>query len=364
LTNVSKATIGTIVATLVDDDLVCELADRVMPSTAGRPPRALWFTPSAGLSIGLAVHDLMVEGVLVNARRDLVAQTWTEVSEAKDKAATQKAIAATALELSRAADHQPVGIGVAIPGVVDRATSTVRQVASWPSLEGTWLGDAFDDLKIDRHFVANDALVEALAEQQFGTAGYGPFVALHVGDGIGAGYALEEGAAVRVSELGHTTVDRGGLPCRCGASGCWETIASLRWLRAEGASRGVADSQTLDVVSIEARSIVDPEVRRLRSDWITNLAIGIANAVQWLGPTTFVLQGDLARASGEFISDLVTETRERCLPHHRGDITIVASTLGARATAIGAACLVLTEFFQAGGQLLNGELALASPKDS
>jgi predicted NBD/HSP70 family sugar kinase len=353
LTNVSNATIGTIVATLLDDGLLHEVPEQIAAATAGRPPRALSFSRSAGLSIGLAVRELAVEGVLVNARRDVLAQASHEIPSPDDRNAMHRAVAATALDLARASEHPAVGIGMAIPGVVDATTATVTRAAAWPSLEGSWLRSAFTELGFDRRYLANDALAEALAEQRFGTvAGDGPFVALHVSEGIGAGYSLDGSVAIRIGELGHTTVDREGLHCRCGAYGCWETVASLTWLRSEAVSRDIAGGSTLDVVEVEAQARTDAMVRELRSEWISNLAIGIANAVQSLGPMTFVLQGDLARASDEFVAELEADTRSRCLLHHRGELTIVASELGTQATAVGAACLVLNDFFRSGGRTL------------
>jgi predicted NBD/HSP70 family sugar kinase len=153
---------------------------------------------------------------------------------------------------------------------------------------------------------------------------------------ISDGSALR-GTAGYVGELGHMVVHPGGRPCYCGSRGCWETeVAEPALCRAlglrEGAPRGA--------VVAELRSLaLDPDGMRERlgefAEWLT---LGLVNVVNVLGPELVVL-GDLFTAlPPTLVAEVAAAVRKRSLVSRAvGGTRIVASTLGADVTLLGAA---------------------------
>ncbi|MEO7556034.1 MAG: ROK family protein, partial [Acidimicrobiales bacterium] len=140
------------------------------------------------------------------------------------------------------------GVGVGIPGLVDRAG--VVQVA--PNLRGV------SELAVAARLrdrlgvpvtVDNDATCATWAEARVGAAaGASDVVLVTLGTGIGAGLvaggALQRGANGFAGEAGHMIVDPDGPPCPCGRRGCWERYASgngLGRFAREAAAGGLAD---------------------------------------------------------------------------------------------------------------------------
>jgi predicted NBD/HSP70 family sugar kinase len=82
-------------------------------------------------------------------------------------------------------------------------------------------------------FVDNVANACALSEVWFGDSdGNHDLVVVNVSEGLGTGIFAngrilrDEGGSA--GEFGHVQVDPLGLPCGCGSTGCWETVASNR----------------------------------------------------------------------------------------------------------------------------------------
>jgi predicted NBD/HSP70 family sugar kinase len=146
-----------------------------------------------------------------------------------------------------------------------------------PALQGTWLRD----LLLERYgvpvVVDTDTRSQALAEKWFGQGrGVQAFAAVRIGAGIGAGVVLN-GTVFRADqglggEFGHTVVaQHGGLPCACGRSGCWETVAGTDWIRAEGRRLGLRGR--LDCASLVSRA----DAAEVLATWSDNVAVGLTN---------------------------------------------------------------------------------------
>jgi predicted NBD/HSP70 family sugar kinase len=202
--------------------------------------------------------------------------------------------------------------------------------------------------------VANDADLGALAEHRrvHPDADHVIYVAGEVGIGIGVivdGKPLL-GSAGYAGEAGHTLINPGGLTCRCGAVGCWETEAGeAALLRGAGLRRQATGLGFVDGLVGRARAgdsttlgAID-EVGR----W---LGLGIANLVNLFNPELVVL-GGLYHRLFPFLESPVSEAiKLRALSAPGEAAEIVASGLGADAALIGAAELVLTNAIEDPGR--------------
>src|SRR5262249_21679892 len=118
-----------------------------------------------------------------------------------------------------------IGVGMGIPGPIDRRTRTIGSASILPG----WVGLAPAEEMARRLGlpveIDNDANVGALAEVYWGAGrGHSEIVYVKASTGIGAGIVtagqLYRGAVGTAGEIGHTTVDEQGPLCRCGSRGC------------------------------------------------------------------------------------------------------------------------------------------------
>jgi predicted NBD/HSP70 family sugar kinase len=344
---VPRATIGTIVQNLLDAGLLEELEpDR--DGKVGKPGRPLWFGPDAGLSVAVGFAADRVRAALVNARGDRLAETSVRLNTPK---ATQSELVAAVLDAAKQVlpdSGEVLGIGVVIPGIADTAAGEVIGSGQLPGAVGTELASVLSSRLGLPVLLDNDARAQALGEKWFGDArGVPTFASVQTGDGLGVGLVLGghvyRGEDGRAGELGHTAVVLDGEPCRCGLSGCWETVATLPWLRAQAKALGLPRASRMTTGSLVA---LGPEGAELLARYLDNVAAGLANLVNLLGTTRLVLHGDLVEG-GEVVREAVeAATRARVLGHLREDVQVAFSALDADAALLGAAGLVLSETFR------------------
>lgn len=341
---VTRATIGNIIQGLIDDGVLEEGEPQTGLGRVGKPGTPVWFGARAGLSGAIAVAAGGVEGALVNARGDVL----EVASRPLNPGADGRAVAAAATAVLRAVLPRRaalLGIGVAVPGVVDTDRGVVVGSGQLPGLDGTNLASAIGAGFDHRVLLDNDSRAQALGEKWFGDGkGLRSFVSVQTGHGIGAGIVINgvvlRGSGGLTGEVGHTCVDPDGEPCRCGLRGCWETIATLRWLRAEAKRRRIKGADTLDAASLLALGDAD-----LLARYVDNLAIGLANITQVLNPDALILHGDAVGGGEPFRALIEDAVKARSLANLRPAVRVVLSTLDQRATLLGAAGLVLSETF-------------------
>lgn len=349
LAGVPRATIGTIAQGLVDDGLL-EQTDPVRESgRVGKPGRPLWFRVDAGLCAAVSFSADAVEAALVNARGDVLARV--EVACATASAAPETLVVAVldgVRQVVGAAPAEVLGIGVAVPGVCDPATGSVVGSGPLPGAVGRHLSESLEEAFGLPVLVDNDARAQALGEKWFGDGrGVATFASVQTGSGLGVGLVLDgelyRGADGAVGELGHTVVQLDGETCPCGLTGCWETVATLRWLRREAAAAGLPDARSLDaagLVALGAGAATD-----LLARYADHIAVGLVTLVHLLGPSRLLLHGDVV-GGGEVLRSLIADRLSaRSLPHVRDDVEVVLSSLDQDAGLLGAAALVLSQRF-------------------
>jgi predicted NBD/HSP70 family sugar kinase len=351
MAGVTRATIGNIVAGLLEAGLVEEGAPKGTEGQVGKPGRPLWFGPRAGLSGAVAIGAGRVEGALVNARGEILQHNERsfDAAEPTGKAVIDAVGTTLRSVLPKAADDI-LGIGIAVPGTCDTATGFILGSGQVPGLQGTALADETGTRFGLRVLLDNDSRAQALGEKWFGRGRQlRSFASIQTGHGIGVGLVIGgvvlRGPHGEAGEAGHTTVSIDGERCVCGKRGCWETIATLGWLRAEAAKRGVAGAASLDARTLAADVENGNGSDDLLRDYAGNIAVGLANLAHILSLGSFVLHGD-AVGGGEAFRALVEEqTKAHVFAHVRDSVEVVLSELDQRAGLLGAAGLVLSETF-------------------
>ena len=309
-----------------------------MPSSAREPERELWI----GVDVGGSSIKL---GAITPAGRR-VAESQVAITSDGTAREIFAAVGDQVRWLAREGDL--LGIGVGLPGLMDREAGRVTHSPNLPWLEGADIRGTLaraGNVSEDRIFLENDANVAALGEQWLGAArGLRHVVLVTLGTGIGGGLILDgrlfwgEGLA---GELGHVTIDPQGSICGCGRRGCLETLSSATAARERAIASGLPAEEpgNLELLSQRAREGAGPE-RDLLEAVGADLGHGLAAALSLLDVRTFVIGGGFSAALDVMESGIRRGLLEWAYGERVSAVDIRRATLGGSAGWIGAARLV------------------------
>ena len=258
-TGLNRSTVGGLVGELVASGLVTE-TDPIASTGVGRPSPLVAADPSVAVltvnpDIDAVTLGLVGLGGVVHKRVRYPTPGSLTATEAINLVAALVAGMRSELD-SR---FSVLGVGVAVPGLVERDTGTVTLA---PHLQ--WhdepIATRITATTGYRCVVANDARTAMIAEGWFGAGrGRQEFVYLNgSASGIGGGIVTTGrpvlGRHGYAGEFGHRVVHPGGLPCHCGRTGCLETeVRRDRLLAAVGLDD--ASAEQLPVRSGDSRPL-------------------------------------------------------------------------------------------------------------
>jgi glucokinase len=241
------------------------------------------------------------------------------------------------------------GVGVGLPGLLEREAGCVTKSPNLPWLEGVPVATHLArhlGLPVAAIRLENDANVAALGEQWLGAAsGERDLLLLTLGTGIGGGLILAGelfvGAGM-AGEVGHLTVQPDGLPCGCGSRGCLETLASASAARRRALASGLPTGAPGDlrVLTRLARERAGPE-RELLEAVGYDLGRGLAQVVALLDLRTFVFGGGFSAALDVMEPGLRRALAEWVYGGRATRVRLLPARLGPSAGWIGAARLAL-----------------------
>ena len=257
-------------------------------------------------TIGVDVGGTSTEAVVIDALGEVKASSHV-ATRTPGGSAVLSSIYTAIDQLTWALPVDAIGVG--IPGQVDNAAGSVRLAVN---------------LGIDDHpfpladLISSTRGLPVLVENDVRAAAFGVFdklrrtgddpgdlVLLSLGTGVAAGFvidgAIHRGATGMAGEIGHVVVDRFGSLCRCGQSGCLETVVSGPAIATAWKSAG-EENPASSLFAAAAGG--DEAATRLADEVTAHLAI----AIHWLAAAydvdTIVLGGGLA-AAGQPLLDAV-----------------------------------------------------------
>ena len=349
-TGLSRSTVSSIVVDLIEAGVVSEEEDATgiaHGEHGGRPPVLLALNPSAGLALGVDFGHTHLRVAISDLSHEVLAESHEELDvdhsadEGLDRAT---GLVARVLEEAGVERNRVIGVGMGLPGPINRATGRVGSSSILPG----WVGvDA--EAEMGRRLrlpvsVENDANLGALAEFVWGAGkGTSNVVYIKVSSGIGAGLVLggrlHLGAGGTAGEIGHSPAQNGTAICRCGSRGCLETVASARAIAEQlGASRGEPAS-TKELLDLSADG--DPAARRLIAEAGHEIGAAVAALCNLINPDCVIVGGDLS-AAGQVITEPILESiRRYAIASATEQVRVLPGILGERAEMLGALALVL-----------------------
>jgi len=346
-TELQRSTVSLIVDDLKSDGLIEELSGE---SKGGRPPIMLSLRTADAVAIGVDLGTIRT----IVATSDLAGRVLEQEEFPTDPDArkTIEHIIHSARRLRDKNRGTIEGIGVSLPGLVDQETGTANFIPhfKWRDLEIAEEIRAAVGLAVT---VDNDANAAALAELWFGRPEIREvrdFIMVFIAEGVGTGIVFDgqvyRGKSGAAGEFGHMTIGQDApVACADGSRGCWEAFASERAALARYAKLKRGGMGKINFVQLVERAFEDEkEARAALKETAYYLGIGIANLIQGLSPDAVIVGGPIVRAWPLIVNDIKASAREsicRGLP----PVHIIASTLGAEPTLMGALSLVLTAKF-------------------
>lgn len=348
LTGLNRSTVATLLAALVDAGVVEEHTG--VSGSVGRPSLSVSAIPDSVVAIG---WDIRVDSsaAIVMGLGGSVLQRWhkdhrrgsTDLFEVAARVVTGASEMVESLP-----DHvRLVGIGLAMPGVIDPTTTPPRSVVHRaPSLG--WadvpFAEVLDEAMSERFgsdvpvLLGNDANLGAMAEWTRGAGRKSRVMVFVSGDvGIGGGIVIDgqlmTGASGFAGEIGHIRFDANGASCRCGSRGCWETVVGAETI-VRGAGMDPMHATADDVIAAARGG--DAVAQEVCANAARAVGQGLATIVTMVNPDTIVLAGHLSSLLADYRHTMEQEL-EFTLSRRSLELKIVPPAFGRDSIVIGAA---------------------------
>ncbi len=400
LTGLSTTTITNLIAALLEQGIVAETGKEGAAEArggngrtgAGRPPTLVSIVPTARYAAGLhfgvdtirvGVTDLFGQRcsyrILSHPTDITPAELLEQAANLTDETISQACINRASL----------VGLGVGASGLVDPETG-INVLAPNLGWRNVPMREIFTRRLKLPVFVDNNVRAMALAEAMFGAGrGVNTLAFVYGRVGVGAGFVvggdIYRGSRAGAGEIGHMTmIPTGGAPCRCGNTGCLETLVSepefvrqAQVLAARApdsilAAKLTADRQPLTVVNGAAEGLPssaggqtitdempdspierifaaaragDRDTLAMLDERALHIGTALANLVNLINPDMIIL-GGLFAAGADLMLQRIGETMRRRAFAGLGDgVALRITSYGRKVGVIGAAALALDAFF-------------------
>jgi glucokinase-like ROK family protein len=374
LTGLSTTTITNLITALLEQGIVAETGKEGAAepregngrASAGRPPTLVSIVPTARYAAGIHFGvDTIRAGVI-----DLFGQLYsyrilshpTDIAPADllEQAACLASEAIAQAQINRAA---LVGLGVGASGLVDPETGSnvLAPNLGWRNVP---MREFFTQRLKLPVFVDNNVRAMAFAEAMFGAGrGVNTLAFVYSRVGVGAGFVvggeIYRGSRAGAGEIGHTTmIPAGGAPCRCGNTGCLETLISehefVRQAQVLAArapdsilAARLADESEPSLIErvFAAARAGDRDTVIMLNERAYYLGTALANLVNLINPDMIILGGLFAAGHDLLLAPSEEAMRRRAFAGLGNAVTLRVTEFGRNVGVVGAAALALDQFF-------------------
>jgi len=356
-TELNIVTVSNYINNYIEKGLVLEGGLDV--STGGRRPVMVELNPKAGFVIGVGVDLFNEIGLLT----DLQANVLVRIKRPRPVGTDQDIIDSLVklvedlVQKSELDNSKIKGLGIGIPGIVDRRVGTIRWPDQMSSIYISGVKNMMEQKFNIPTFLENDATVAACGERDFELeSGINNLIFMY--SGIGCGLIINgqiyHGSTGCAGELGLddiTDEERDRL------SGLirWEADLGItsraKELLAEGKESKITELVEGNIDSISMKIIIEASRAgdELATDLIRQvgreLGIKIAYLANFLNPEVVVIGGGIERAGSVILDEIKKTVREKSFEEISDVLRIVPTQLGEDSIALGAVSLVIQEIF-------------------
>ena len=342
-TGQSWGTISSISAHLLSKGVLTEEKDSYKGT--GRTPYLLDINSTDNLVIGLDINIDGLDVVVIDLKhRVLFEKSQAITTTDRNSIMNQvRALIANILSTDSFTSNRFIGIGIAMQGSIDAKGGISRYAPFFRDWANVPLKEILEQEFGIPVSILHDPSCVALAEHWVGHAqSVDNFLLVRVSNGIGVGvfidgktYSGHEGVA---GEIGHMTVQVGGVPCYCGGEGCLESYSSAQGIIKSAMRCGIVDGETkMEDLVAKARSGEEPYLT-LFDDAGKYLGVALSNVVNLLNPEMIVLCGSMMD-----YYDLLKQKMDDVLSYNKWDYATVKIEISQleHGAAIGAATYIV-----------------------
>ena len=353
-TLLTKTTVSEVVADLIEEGFTSEIGHG--PSSGGPRPVLLGFQPKARTLLGVDLANDEFRGSLMDLRGNILVSEAIPVNNSDGDSALEKAY--SLIDRLKAHKTSPLlGIGIGSPGLINASEGIVRNAVNldWTDLPLARILEQRYQIPV---YIANDTQVAAMAEYSFGEhANTENLAVIKIGIGLSGGFIINKelyhGDGHGAGGIGHIVVAENGIRCRCGSTGCLETIVSSQALIKHFTAYSLQHPEYLKTLNVgraeeirirnlyQANLNGDPVMAAYMKNASHYLSISISHVVGILNIETVVLAGMLAKFFAPYLKDIAHEIRQRSLSALSDNTKIMLSNLGDDIVTLGAGSLVL-----------------------
>lgn len=352
--SISKMTVSTIVAELIEDGFLVEQSSTVGASNAGgRRPILLSLDRTENLLIGVDIGTTNITLILGNLKGETIRRmrTPTHRNRTLDKVADQiEQLVADLLAASGTSSERIVGVGLSVAGLVNKAHGFVKFSPDF-GWENVYFQKAIEERLHLPVVIDNCSRVAALGEMWYGAAkDVDAFFYANVGYGIGSAIVTDRQIYRNNSEFGHIHVTNRDVKCDCGKRGCLEAVSSGHAIEREANHAHTQSGSSFENQWITAQELADQaESGDLRAQEIFDnagkyLGRGLSTVANLLSPELLVVGGGVSNAGSILMDPLMQEFNRHTMNAIKENTSVVVSELGMYAGVIGAVALAMDTF--------------------
>jgi glucokinase-like ROK family protein len=365
MTGLNRSTVSSIIDELIEGSWVRETS--LQTDKIGRPGMLLEINPQGGFVVGVEIGVDFLLCLVTNFSTEVIWRKRIGTNPDDGQVAILQmafGLANEAIEFGKNECGRCLGIGIAVPGLVDVYNGIVKLAPNlkWENVPLRLIWNQQFHYPV---YVENDGNAAALGEYYFGAArGIKDIIYIAAGYGLGSGIIVDgklmRGNRGYASEVGHMTYDSHGVICSCGKRGCYETVIGPRAV-IENVKRLIEEKgadKTIIKISNDGRSVInydavvnaaqenDPIAIDALNDVGCKLGLVVSHLVNIFGPKMVILGGALNYAK-DFIQPAVAKVvKENALKLCQEDLEITSSYLGQESSVMGAIGLVLENLWQ------------------
>lgn len=340
-TGYSAATISNHVKTLYENKFVIE-TDKGS-STGGRKPVYLTVNPERSYIIAVEIEVSHLKIILLNLNLEVKEEMSVFLRE-KEPDYILKIMLDSIDELhqkTKLSKEKVMGLGIAVPALVDTSKARIEFA---PNLG--WRNIELEEFMKENYNVPlvleNEARAAVIGEKEFVYPDIDNLVYVSINQGIGCGIIFDghlyRGASGNAGEFGHLTIDSQGPECHCGNYGCWETLASLKYI-CKSISEDSKSNCSIDEIR-EKALVGDKETLAILEDTAKNIGIGIANIINSLSPEYLIIGGDIIDFRNYLDQELQNVIEKKTLAPFYQKVKVTYSQLNKKASLYGIARMV------------------------
>lgn len=359
-TKLSLPAVLKIVDGLVQDGYLRESGEGT--STGGRPPRLVEIDPEGAFAVGIELTPDRFRVALADLSYVLRVEKEARIDGASGYPTILGQLVSTTrrvLRESSVRQDRILGVGVAVPGLVQTDTGTVVVAANMAGWANIPLASDLSQALGLPVIIENDARACALAELSHGRhRGLRHFMSVDVEVGVGAGIVLNgelyNGYRGIAGEIGHIVVEEKGKPCGCGKRGCLQTVASLTAMLED--VRSNPSQKLLELCSgqpseldisclLEALRAGDRRAQEVIEQAGRKLGRALGNLMNVLDVEAVIINSDIVAAGDAYLAPLREEVSKYFFLSTEQPLKVIPSGLGRDAELLGAVTLILRTMF-------------------